>query len=177
MTQVFVRDVDIDQFSIGQQHEPIEGETVEELIAASLAMVRQGRRSVDLFTRGLDARIYDSDEFVDAIRAMVVGSRRSRVRMLVYDIEPIVKYGHRLVELSHRVRSFMELRQLDRERPFDNSAYLIVDNIGSVYRGLSDQYECVVSFSDWHHAQTLTRRFEEAWEYATVPQDLRRLHL
>jgi hypothetical protein len=64
-------------------------------------------------------------------------------------------------------------------REFDeyNSAFLIVDGAGVIYRTLSDTFEGTVSFNDPRKAQELDRQFEAMWQSATPDPNLRRAHL
>lgn len=149
----------------------------EECRLAALSMARQAARSIEIVSRQLDPQIYDNQEFCDAVSDLLVGSRRARLRVLVRKTDPILKGGHRLLNLAHRLSSFIEIRVPAREYDDYNAAFLVVDGAGVIYRSLSDRYEGTVNFDDARTAGDLGRQFEEMWQTASRDSSLRRAHL
>ena len=168
---------DLSEMVLGEPSEPIELGTREDNRAAALELVRQARRSLELMSRDLDPHVYDNPAFVDAIKAFVLNSRRARVRILIRDVSHIVKDGHRLVELCYRLPSYLAIRTLAREHENYNSAFLIADGVGTLYRTHADRFEGSVNFDDKGSAEDLLNLFDEMWEHADAHPDLRRLSL
>ncbi len=162
---------------LGESVDPVAVDGSAENRAAVLAMVAQAQRSLEIVTRDLDAPVYDDAEVVEAIKGLVLGSRQSRVRILINDTTRIVQQGHRLLELVRRLSSFMEMRVPAREHQAYNSAFLVADRTGTVYRSHADRYDGSVCFNDLRGADELIRQFEEMWEVAEVPAALRRFTL
>ncbi len=156
---------------------PFSLEHREELRAAALAIVQQAHRSLDIVSRHLDPILYDNEAFVTAVRTLVVGSARARVRFLVLDTTPLAGSGHRLLELAQRLSSFLTLRVPGPEHRSLNEAWLVADETGFLHRRLSDRFEATGSYDDRQQAHALTQRLDAIWERAQAPPHLRRLFL
>lgn len=166
-----------------KSHHPVLGET-RTLIKLSgsadhrelaIQMAAQCRRGMDIVSRHLDPAVYDDQVFVTAVKALVLKHTRSRVRILVLNTAPVVQRGHRLLELAIRLSSFIELRTPAPEHREFNEAILVADQLGFMYRPLSDRYAGSASFCDRKTARGLTQRFDELWQYAVPDPNLRRL--
>lgn len=168
---------DFNRFVLKKDSQTVAIDTSEACRLAALSMARQAARSIDIVSRQLDAQMYDNQDFCDAVSQLVTGSRRARVRALLRHTDAVIKGGHRLVTLSQRLSSFIELRVPAREYDDYNAAFLIVDGIGVVYRSFSDKFDGTVSFNDARKGQELTRQFEDMWQTATPDINLRRSHL
>jgi hypothetical protein len=168
---------DFSGFTLGRQHEPVEVDTAQAVREASLALIAGAQQEVVLFSRHLDAPLYDNAETNGALREFVLQSRRTRVRILVKDPAPVTGRGHRLLDLAQRLSTYVEIRVPAPEYHAANSAYLVVDRTGLVYRGLADRYEATVAFADRQMAGELMRQFEEMWETSRSDPGLRRMAL
>lgn len=168
---------DIDSFVLGEPCEPLGLTTSEENRLVSVVMVRQARRDLIILSRALDVSVYDDAEFADAVKELVLSSRQSRVRILVRDIAKIVSRGHRLLDLCRRLPSYIQIRVPAKEHQSYNSAFLISDHVGTVFRVYADRYDGSANFNDPGTAEDLVKLFEDMWEPAEVPSDLRQLSL
>jgi hypothetical protein len=144
---------------------------------ATELMVQQCVSTLEIFTRDLDPPLYDQEPFLQALGALCLGNRKARVRILVQDPTPAVKRGHRLIELSRRLSSSIELRQPHPDYSHHNEAFLIADTCGLIQRSLADRYEGTANFNDPVAAQRKLNFFTEVWERSEAHPDLRRLHL
>jgi len=140
-------------------------------------MARQATHSIDIVSRHLDPKMYDNSDFCEAVRQLIVGSRRARVRVLLRHVDATIKRGHRLLTLSQRVSSFIEMRVPAKEFDEYNAAFLIVDTAGVIYRTNSDRFEGTANFNDPRAARDLSHQFEEMWQTASPDANLRRSHL
>jgi hypothetical protein len=168
---------DFEHFVLKQDSQTVDIDTSEACRLAALSMVRQAARSIDIVSRHLDPQMYDDREFCAAVSRLIVGAQRARVRVLLRHTDPIVKRGHRLVTLSQRLSSFIEMRVPAKEFDEHNAAFLIVDTAGVVYRTHSDRFEGTANFNDPRAAHDLGRQFEEMWQTAVPDGNLRRSHL
>lgn len=161
------------------------GESTGELIVSDsqdnyqtlLNMIDQGRRSLHIYSRYLDGKLYDRHEFTIAVRRLASRHPQSRVRILIRDIEPLVKRGHRLIELSRHLSSSMEIRVIHKDYAEYNESFFIVDERAVLHRKLSDRYEGIANYNDPKLAQYLLHHFNDVWEHSQVPTDARRLYL
>ena len=162
---------------LGTTNELLELARSEDVREHSLALVQQARHSLDIVSRHLDPVLYNNAAFADAVRAMIVGTRRAQVRVLVLDPAPLASQGHRLLELARQLTSFITVRTPAPEHKEFNEAWLVADNTGYLHRRFSDRYEASANFADRRQSNSLTNRFEDLWQRAESASSLRRLHL
>ena len=173
----YSRPSDFDRFTLKEDSQAVAIDTSDACRLAALSMVRQAARSIEIVSRQLDPQMYDNRDFCEAVSQLVTSSRRARVRALVRFTDPVVKRGHRLVTLSQRVSSFIEMRVPAREFDEYNAAFLIVDGAGVIYRTLSDGFEATVNFNSARMTQELSRQFESMWQTALPDPNVRRSNL
>lgn len=164
-------------YKLGEQTDDIAINTSEDNAEAALSLVSQGGRSLDIFSRDLEPRIYDNSEFYDAVRALAVSTRDMYVRILVIDPDFIIKHGHRLIELARRLTSHMEIRKVHEDYCNNPEAYLVVDKRGLLHRKLATRYEAVVNFNNPMSATELHNQFTEMWERSKQYMDFKRLYI
>ncbi len=155
----------------------IEVETSDDLRQIALEMALNCRRTLDIVSRQLDPAISDQVPFVEAVKQIALNNRLARIRFLVSDVGPLVSRGHRLIELSSRLSSFISIRKPGRDHRNFNEAMLLADNTAYIHRRFADRYEGIASHDDKRRASSLTDQFEEIWGRAEIDPNLRRLHL
>ena len=119
---------------LGTTNELLELTRSEEVREHSLALGQQARHSVDIVSRHLDPMLYHNAAFADALRAMILDTRRAQVRLLVLDPAPLASQGHRLLELARHLTSFITMRTPAPEHKEFNEAWLVADNTGYLHR-------------------------------------------
>lgn len=137
----------------------------------------QVQHTLEIFSRDLDAPLYDREAFLDTVSALCLGRGQAGVRVLAQDPTAAVKRGHRLIELSRRFGSCIEIRQPHSDYRAYNEAFLIADHCGFIHRPLADRHEGIVTFYDPVGARRLLDFFTEVWDRSHVHPDLRRLYL
>lgn len=155
----------------------VEIDTSEGCRLASLSMASQARRSIEIVSRHLDPPVYDNQEFEDAMTKLVVRSQHARARILVLQPDTVVKQGHRLVNLTQRLTTFMEMRVPAPEHADYLGAFMIVDDVGIVYRPHGDRFEGTAKFDNRVAAMDSKRQFEDMWSSAMPDPNLRRTYL
>ncbi len=168
---------DWSEYTLGEHNTDIVIDTSEDNLAAVLRLVSQGRRSLDIFSRDLEPRIYDNAEFADVVRALAVKTRDLHVRILVIEPDFIIKHGHRLIELARRLTSHMEIRKVHEDYCNNPEAYLVVDSRGLLHRKLASRYEAVVNFNNPITATELHNQFGEMWDRSKQYMDFKRLYI
>jgi hypothetical protein len=163
-----------EHYLLGETDENHLMETSEESVLASLKMAQQAKRTINIISRNLDPIIYDTPEFVDAVKYMVLKSKNNRVRILVQEPEQIVKRGHRLLNLSMILTSFIEMRVPSKEHSSYNEALFIADQSGYLYRKNSARYEGQLNFNDNRRSRILIHEFDEIWEKSRTNPNLKR---
>jgi len=169
--------IEDDNVALGLGSEDVPFSSSLELRRLSVAMAGGARRQLDIVSRSLDPLVYDTGEFLDAVKKLVL-AQRSRVRILVLDPESLrARGGHRVVDLALRVSSHMEIRRPGPDHSGFNEAMLIADRMGVIHRQHSDRYEGIANFRARPWAARLSESFDLLWQNAEADPYFRRLML
>ena len=143
----------------------------------ALCMLQQTRRNIAILSRNLDGRLYDTTEFNQALSQLATSHPRCQIRLLLQDVEPLVKYGHRVIELSRRLSSMIGIRAIHQDYREYNQAYMVFDERGIIKRRYADRYEGIANFNAPKQARELMAFFNEVWQVSEPDPNLRRLHI
>jgi phosphatidylserine/phosphatidylglycerophosphate/cardiolipin synthase-like enzyme len=168
---------DFSNLTLGTDHPVREVDTSEAVSRACLALISKASREIVIMTRDLDPKVFDDSEIISALRDFLLSSRRVRLRILLKQPDAIARRGHRLLELTQRLTSFTEIRVPAAEFSTHNTAYVVVDEVGILYRSFADRFEASVSFNDRNLAREKMREFEEIWQTSAEAASLRRISL
>lgn len=177
ITRVMPAMINFGQYILGESAAPLDLETREENQLATLHLLRQCRRNVDIISRELDPTIYDRPEIIEAIKQMILTRRRCQVRIVVFHTRTIVQRSHQLLQLAGDLSSFIEIRQAAPEHDDYAAALLIADACGYLHRPLWSRYEASACFNGRRQAQALLNGFDVLWTAARSDVNLRRLAL
>ena len=169
--------LNLDEYILGASTGTLGFSSSPENLALARALSRQAQRSIAIYTRELEQRIYDDGELLKALRNTAVAHPQSRVRVLIRDSERAVKYGHRLIELARHLSTHIEVRRPHADCPTENEAFLIADDTGFFHRPLADRYEGEASFHDPKRARELLDAFEAMWARSAPDLEFRRLYI
>ena len=67
--------VDYKQMVLGEFQDPIDLANSDANRQVAITLTRQARRSVDIFTRDLDKKLYDNRDFLDGLQNLEKGGR------------------------------------------------------------------------------------------------------
>lgn len=169
--------IDFENYTLGESNDHIEIETSDDNKRAALAIVKQAKRSIHLLSYDLDSVVYNDADFVDSLKTLAVRDRHSYVKILIINSEQIVNHGHRLIELSRQLSSFVHIRKLgDISKPI-NHAWLIADETALLYRSVALRYDGYVNFNDRRECRQLLTQFHEVWEQSAPDPELQQLHI
>jgi hypothetical protein len=141
-------------------------------------MAGQATRELAIFSRDLDASLYDSQDFLEPLRQLALqGGPRVPVRVLLFDPEPAVRSGHRLVELARQHTSHVQIRGVPAEFSRHTEAYLLADDSGYILRRLADVFEGNADYNAPATVRRLREQFDHIWERGEALPELRHLHL
>ena len=163
-----------EEYKLAETDEDILIDSSAESVLASIKMVQQAGRSLHIISRDLDPNIYNTQEFADCVKKMVLKSKNNRVKILVRNPEQIIKRGHRLVDLSMILTSFIEIKVLGKEHESFNESLFVADQAGYIYRKDSGRYEGKLNFNDKHAARLLIHEFENLWKRSSTDPNLKR---
>ncbi len=151
--------------------------TREETRHATQLMTHQCGHTVEIFSRDLDAPLYDQKGFLQALGALCLRNRKARIRILVQEPKAAIQGAHRLIELARRLSSSIELRQPHSDYRAHNEAFLIADHCGLIQRPLADRYAGSANFYHPIDAGRKLEFFTEVWERSEAHPEFRRLYL
>lgn len=169
-----------DRFServVGQDTDALLLESAAEFRAAINRMAVQALRSIKIFTQELDHELYDQEAFVQIVSRICRERRGCTLSILLKSPYRCAEVGHRLVELQHRLPSFIEIRSVPADYDQLEDEFFIVDDIGMVKRFALGYMRGRCEFRSVPDALKKARLFNEIWERSEPCQELRRLSL
>ncbi len=169
--------LDFSKLNLGEPSTEIELSRKEEHYAATVAILSQANRSINLFSPELDPNMLNTSEIKDLFKRLAIKDRHSYVKILIHDSRKLILNGHHLLELSRQLSSHIEIRKTPKELIDHQEAFLIVDETALVYRVAFDRYEGFVHFNDRQQCRHLMEFFKRTWEKSTPDPELKRLHI
>ncbi len=140
-------------------------------------MLSQARRELCLLSRELDKTLFDQTGFLAALKDLALRSRLARARVLLQDHTRAVSQGHRIIELSRRLTSRIEIRVPGEDWLDYPENFMLIDQYGYVHWELATRHKTTADYHAPLRVQKLRMRFDEIWESALVDGELRRLYL
>lgn len=168
---------DLPKQVLGETRGYIDLKGLEDNKQSAIHMAKQGKRSLNLFTPNLDPRVFDNDEFIEAVKQVALDNPRSKVNILIINPHEVVSHGHRIVELARRISSHVFIHRADDEDTDRVDTFMVVDNVGIIRRAHNDRFEGLAEFNNPGEARLLAKEFAEMWERSQPEPELRRLHL
>ncbi len=145
--------------------------------AVALDLARQSRRKLRLLSHALDPELFDGDAFASAVSQLARASRFSEIRLLVIEVKPIVERGHRLLELSRRLSTTLQLRRADCKPEDIKENFLVADDRGVLCYSLREPEAAWADFNNRPLAEDYAAQFDELWHRSINDPELRLLHL
>ncbi|MEP7044799.1 MAG: GNAT family N-acetyltransferase [Dokdonella sp.] len=151
-------------------------ENREQAQAAIAILLADARHELSIYTRDLDAALFDVPATLDALKRIALSGRHAQIRILLHDPRKPLADGHRLIALAQRLPSVITLRTPVDERDLQYpAAFLINDRRGYLFRPLGSRLEGEGStYQPGRHAQ-LHAFFNEVWERSAPSTELRPL--
>ena len=148
----------------------------EQALAAVAELLADAKHDVAIYTRDLDAALFDVPATLDALKRIARSGRYAQIRIIVQDARTPLADGHRLIALAQRLPSAIAMRtpvdERDQQYP---SAFLINDRRGYLFRALGSRLEGEGStYAPGRHAQ-LREFFDQVWERSVPSEELRQL--
>ncbi|MGB5734344.1 MAG: GNAT family N-acetyltransferase [Thiohalocapsa sp.] len=145
---------------------------------AVATMAEQARRELRLLTPDLEPILYDQAPFLDQVSRLAVDRRgHLPVRILLVDAESPLRRGHRLIELSRKLSSAVQIQAVPAEFTEQSDHYLLADDSGYCLRRFNAPNAALVDFKAAAAVRRMQQGFEQLWAQGTVHVGLRRLHL
>jgi len=158
---------------LGETAGPVHLETRSEIRTACTLMAAQANRELRIFSRDLDAPLYDQIDFLESIRRLALRNPHTPVRILLFDVELAIRKGYRLIELARKLTSRIQIRHVPAEFHHHTHAYLLADDRGYVLRRLADVLEATADFAAPMEVRRMREQFEHLWERSEEPREIR----
>ena len=142
-----------------------------------LLMAEQASRQIQIFSYDLDAPVFDRQPFIDALKSLVLQSRFSRIQILLQENQRVQKEGHRLIDLSRRLPTYIEIRRPHPDYRERRENFLVADRTGYIKRKSADRYHGEADFADHAEATRLSELFGGIWDCSEPDTDLRGLNI
>ncbi len=168
---------DFEKHLIGETNQEFTLSTREENRVATSVLAQQAKKTIHIFSHKLDNSIYDNSGFLDAVTQLAIRSRHTKVQILIKDTQPIIKNGHRIIEVSRRVSSKIQIRKVHEDFHDLTYGYIAVDETALLYRKLAGRYEAKLNFQASGDARILVRKFDEVWRTSSPEPMLKHLHI
>jgi len=147
----------------------------EENRLAVTRMAQQCKTSIEIISRELDPDLFDTTEFIEAVKIMISNNHRSLVRILVFNPKRLVSRRHRLLDLARTLTSNIDIRVPSYEHMNFNAMIFISDATGYLHRNYPGRFEASVNFNDKRTSRNFRKEFNEMWDKASQDSNLRKL--
>lgn len=145
--------------------------------ALTLALASTTRRHLDILSPALDPQIFDNEQLVSALTALVRQTREARIRLLVGDAEAVTSRGHRLLTLSRRLPSSIHLRHLPQHPNWRGHSAVIRDRDGVLVAPAENRDNGFFRYDDRVAGTRHSDAFSELWRQASEHPGFRSLSL
>lgn len=160
-------------FVLGVEQELQRFEAPEHTRAHALALMQQARRTLCLYSPDLEPWLYHHSSIQQACTRLLLDHRNNRLRILVRDSSRAVRDGHRLVGLSRKLPSQVQIRRCHPEYPVPEDAFLLADDQGMLVRAQAQRFAGYAKYRDPGRVRQLQRLFEQTWDTSITDPDLR----
>ncbi|MDP5053986.1 MAG: GNAT family N-acetyltransferase, partial [Congregibacter sp.] len=142
-----------------------------------IAQTKLARRELRILSPRLDNRVFDQDGLASALRLFLRSGSQSQVKILVQDARAVVQRGHRLLALSRRLPSRIELRRL-AEHPQWNDETLVIRDRSSLLE-ISGSDTGTGFYWPQHRPRTAAAvsLFDELWRIGQIDPEFRALSI
>ncbi len=145
---------------------------------AALALLRQARHRLWIFSHDLDPELLCTSEALAELRRVAVSGRQAQIRIIVQDTGAALRPAAQLIHLAQRASSTLEIRaptdEVDLNFP---AAFLLDDTGGYLFRPIGSQFEGTTHRHGAGRNRQLRQLFDQIWERSLVPTELRALKL
>ena len=149
--------------------------TREEMRQAAIAIAREARRKVSIFTHDLEPGIYDDPDFLEVIKRLVLSQTYARIRVLIADPTRAIKNGNNFVHLGRRLNSYIEFRHVREDLRTHAESFCIADETSLVYRLQASRWEGIADTHEPAVARLYSKMFDEIWLASEVEVEFRQL--
>lgn len=160
-------------FVLGVEQELQRFSLPEHARAHALALLQQASRTLCLYSPDLEPWLYHHSSIQQACMQFLLGNRNSRLRVLVRDSSRAVRDGHRLIALSRKLSSQVQIRRCHPDYPIPEESFLLADDQGMLVRPEAQRFAGYAKYRDPGRVRQLQRLFDQTWDTSVTDPDLR----
>ncbi|HHX35956.1 MAG TPA: histone acetyltransferase HPA2 [Gammaproteobacteria bacterium] len=164
-------------YLLGKQRELIKAHARDELRSHTLALLQQAQHSLCIYSPDLEHWLYNHSCIQQACSTLLLAHPKNSLRILLHDTSKIVREGHALLSLSHRLSSRCQIRKVNLEHEYSDDAWLIADDCGLLVRKAQQLSQGVVYYHDPARVQQSQRLFNAMWDVSHSDVNLRSMPL
>ena len=142
---------------------------------AILKLLSSAQNQISIISRHLDPTVFSKQAFIENASEFIRRTKTASIRILVHDTDPMVKNNHRILTLSQRVSSKIEIRTICNDYSQFNQSYVVADSLGYIHNLKGDLYDAEVNFNDPDKSKELMENFKNIWELSRQEAEVRRL--
>ncbi|MBM4207473.1 MAG: GNAT family N-acetyltransferase [Gammaproteobacteria bacterium] len=150
--------------------------SIDEITAATLALIGAARKEIRLYSKDLEPFLYGRSDVLEALKQFAINSSGGSILIIVQDTLAVRADPHPLIDLAQRLPSIFTIRTpiepADLQYP---SAYLINDRDGYCFRQQSSVLRGVWSPVMPSRNRQLMDDFDTVWERCRVCTEFRAL--
>lgn len=155
-------------------HLPLERfNQAEQARAHALALLQQAQRSLCIYSHDLEPWLYHHSSVQQACTQFLLASPRNQLRILLRDAGRAARDGHRLLSLSRRLSSNLQIRKLNPDYPSEELGFLLADDCGLLLLPELGQFSGYALYQDPVRARQRRNQFDLAWDTSISDADLR----
>lgn len=139
------------------------------------ALAKRAHREIRIFSKNLDPKIYDNDEFAQLLLELGRSHPYAEINILVKNPHLLVQNGHKLLHLYHHLPSRIQMRSLNDSIKTLHTEFMLVDQAGILYNQSNDRYAGYAVNHAPREALDLTGNFDDMWEHSEPDPELRSL--
>lgn len=138
--------------------------TQEDFRATVVRMAASAHRGIAIMTPDLEPEIYAHPDFLEALKKFILARPFARTRVLITEPDRARKTGNEFLEISRRLNSYIEFRNLPENEPRHQEAYFIADDNGVVFRPRADSWNGIADSGAPAVAQMYLETFDHLWQ-------------
>jgi hypothetical protein len=151
--------------------------TREETREAVIAIAKEAKRKVSIFTHDLEPGIYDDPDFLEIIKRLVLSQTYARIRVLIADPMRAIKNGNNFVHLGRRLNTYIEFRHVREDLRTHGEAFCIADETALLYRLQASRWEGIADTYEPAVAKLYGTMFDQIWLDSEVEMEFRQLRI
>ena len=165
------------EYRLGEQRDLIQIDNMDAVRRHSLALLQQAQQHLCIYTPDLEAWLYNHSCIQQACSQLLLAHPKNTLRILLRDTSRIVRDGHTLLTLSHRLSSRCSIRKVNLEHDYAEEAWLVVDDCALLVRKAEQLHKGVVYYNDPARVQQSQRMFNAMWNVSQSDVNLRSMPL